>query len=156
MTTNSCILDASVILKLVCQEEDSGLAITLFNFLSANKINAYEPTFVKIEVISVLRKKASFGKLKDTDLRNCVNRFKSMDVDYVNEDWRLLERSLTYSDDIKSRVIYDCVYLALAFQMRCNLITADEKFVNIVSPKFQNVFLLQDWETALKYDGGRS
>lgn len=31
-----------------------------------------------------------------------------------------------------------------------NLITADEKFVNIVSPKFQNVFLLQDWELALR------
>lgn len=150
MTTSSCVFDASVIIKLLYLEEKSALALDALNYLTSNSLNAYEPNFLKIEVFSSLQKKASFSELSQDDLKAAVTAYKQMPFTYVEEDWFILERALKYSSTIGGRVVYDSIYLALAFQMRCNLITADEKFVNIVSPKFQNVFLLQDWELALR------
>jgi len=40
--------------------------------------------------------------------------------------------------------LYDCLYLALALQMGCDLITADRRFYNALHPSFSCVRLLPE------------
>jgi hypothetical protein len=40
--------------------------------------------------------------------------------------------------------VYDCLYLALALEQRCDLITADERFFNAIGPRGTGDFLLSE------------
>ena len=49
------------------------------------------------------------------------------------------------------RTVYDSLYLALAQERDCPLMTADERFFNAVSSPFPNLQLLRNWQPPPAY-----
>ena len=58
-----------------------------------------------------------------------------IDLNYVDVDWDLLKQALNLALSF-SLTVYDGVYLAVAKNVKGILITADKKFYDSVSKKF--------------------
>ncbi len=68
-------LDASIIIKLLTYEKDSDQAASFFQRLKQHKIKIIEPSFLRIEVYSVLRKKAYLQELSIQKARKALDLF---------------------------------------------------------------------------------
>jgi predicted nucleic acid-binding protein len=53
----------------------------------------------------------------------------------------LLRRAVAISSDARVGV-YDCLYVALAEQLRCELVTSDYKLINNLQPSFPFIISL--------------
>lgn len=143
-TGNVC-LDASVVVKLLTREEDSDKSPDLFSQLLEKDSKIFEPTFLKVEVYSTLRKKSYFKQLSGKEARTSLKFFEELPLDYKVENENLLNEALRLAERLSMVVIYDCLYLALAKQERAVFITADEKFIKKARRIHENSFALSDW-----------
>lgn len=137
-------LDASIIVKLLTREKDSGKAAALFDQLVSETLPIIEPTFLKVEVYSTLRKKSYLKELSKKKTRTALDFFDRLPLEYIPEDNILLDRSLALAEKLSLPVVYDCLYLALAEQEKTNLITADERFLRKAKGVYKSSFLLKE------------
>ena len=131
-------LDASVVIKLLTREGDSDKSAYLFNQLVQRNLKIFEPTFLKIEAYSTLRKKSYLGQLSNEKARTALKFFEKLPLDYKVESKDLLNASLKLAERLSMPVIYDCLYLALAKQEKVAFITADKKFVKKAKEIYKN------------------
>ena len=128
------VLDASVALKWVLPEADSPKALRLRDEYRAGVHDFVSPDIFPVEVAHALaraeRRKiipppSGTAKLAD------VLGFLPMLLPYLPLLPRAFEIASTW------RVgVYDCLYVALAEQEACELITADDKLVKNLRPTF--------------------
>jgi predicted nucleic acid-binding protein len=115
------IVDASVAMKWLVIEADSGAAISL---LSRTDLAA--PTLIHAEVGNAIWKKQRRGEFgDDPQLRTLPDRLSSM-IETIDET-SLLGRALEIAITV-DHPIYDCIYLAVAESLDRELVTADERF----------------------------
>jgi len=116
------IIDASVAVKWLIEEPDSGTALAL---LGTDDLVA--PSLIHAEVGNAIYKKRKLGEFADEeDLTTLPAQLASIirTVDEVPMMSRALELSLALDHPI-----YDCVYLAVAEAMNDDMITADTRFL---------------------------
>ena len=140
---NVC-LDASVVIKLLIREKDSDTSAYLFERLVQQNSKIFEPTFLKVEVYSTLRKKSYLKQLPGRIIRTSLKFFEELPLDYKLEDKSLLDNSLKLAERLSMPVIYDCLYLALAQQEKATFITADERFVKKAKRIYKNSLSLSE------------
>jgi len=135
-------LDASIVVKLLTREKDSGEVAALFGQLLRQNSEILEPSFLKIEVYSTLRKKSYLGELSFRKTRTALNFFEKLPLRYLTEDEKTLAESLSLAEKLSMPVIYDCLYLALAKLQQAVFITADEVFLRKAKKAYRDSLTL--------------
>jgi len=111
------VVDASVAIKWVIDEKDSREALALFRH------RLYAPELLIAECANVLWKKARRSELTFNEASLCARLLQSADVEL--SPMRPLLESATRLALLLDHPAYDCIYLALAASLSCDLVTAD-------------------------------
>ena len=128
-TNNSVCVDANIILKLLVNEESSEKAhSTIENLIQEGK-TIILPSFAKIEVFSVIRRKEKEKELSSQKAKLALNYFQKLNFYFINENFSLLKLAYSFSKKLSLKNIYDCVYLALAKTTNSPFLTADKIFL---------------------------
>lgn len=118
------VVDASVLAKLFFPEDHSEKTERLLK--NATELSA--PDLLWAEVASIAWKRVGRGAMDATEAATVLEemlRFPVHTVPCGTLSTKALSLAIT-----TGRTVYDCLYLALAVENQCTLITADEKFVN--------------------------
>lgn len=118
------VIDASIGVKWVVPEEDSGKAIQLLN-----ESNLVVPTLFHAEVGNALWKKV---QRKEITLYPVMPFFAELPelVQTVSEV-QVASRAAEIAVEL-GHPIYDCIYLAMAEAMEDELVTADQRFLKLL------------------------
>lgn len=123
------VLDASVVLKWVVDEEDSDKALEVREEYFRGTDEVVVPDLLLYEIANALRYHSGFGV---DEIKSAVGTLFDMGIEIVAPTRSLLDRAVDISkaDNI---TCYDAVYLALAEDIDELFVTADEKLANSLS-----------------------
>ena len=133
MTTAGCMIrggwmilvpDASVAVKWVLTENDSETARRLLQ----GEHELHVPRLMAAELCNTLRSKVRSGLLDPGSAPILLNSVLNVSLNWANDEGLALD-ALRIAIAL-NRAVYDCVYLALAYQIGGTLVTVDERFVN--------------------------
>ena len=124
------VVDANIAIKWVAEELDSDEAVALYrDWVERSELLIAPPVF-RPEVTNVLHQKIRRGEL------GLGAAIEAMDAIYdavsIHEPAGLYTNALTMSQALGVGATYDTLYLALAESERCDLWTADRRFVQAV------------------------
>lgn len=120
------VVDASVAVKWLIEEEDSDAAAVVLAKVASAEIVLHVPDLIYSEIASVLCKKFRVADLKTADVRDAVADFLQIPLT-VHPAKDLFARALEIAIQ-SGRSAYDSQYLALAENLDLELITADRRF----------------------------
>ena len=139
----SLIVDASVVAKRLVLEPDSDKANLLFANWERGALEILAPSILPAEVANMLWKRARRGLLSAAVVENLFREFNAFHVPlWPIED--LMELALTLALR-NGHSAYDGLYVALALKTGWDLVTADERLYNMLSPPFPNIRLIRDY-----------
>jgi predicted nucleic acid-binding protein len=119
------VLDASVAVKLYVPEVHSDLAARFF----ADNHELIAPDLLPSEFANILWKKSTQrGEITISEGQRIVTEFQSLPVDYYSS-MDLVDEAFKIATSTQ-RTIYDSLYVALAAQFGCQIITDDRKLFN--------------------------
>ncbi len=122
------VVDASVVAKWFFPEEHSSESRRL---LSPRR-TLLAPDLIWSEVGNIAWKRVRRGEMKMEEAAQLVADLIRMPLDVVPTQGLLAPAlELAIATD---RCVYDCIYLAMAIDRKCRLVTADERFVNALAP----------------------
>lgn len=118
------VIDASVLVKLVVDEAGTESARLI---VTAND-DCVAPDLLLIEVASALAKKVRFEGLPRAVASSGLKSVPEFVAEIVGSE-RLLEAATELAVELHHS-LFDCLYLALAVERDCMVLTADLKFAN--------------------------
>jgi predicted nucleic acid-binding protein len=128
------IIDASVILKWFIDEEpdatDKARKIR-DGYLKGLK-QLYVPDFIYVEIANML---VFYKKISDSQIETIWSKLKQFNLPSIPIGLEFLSKSLKISRKYGISV-YDAIYVNLAIEKECQLITADKKLVKAVNEPF--------------------
>lgn len=130
------VLDASVAVKwaIPAREPLVDESARLLKRYIATEIDFVVPDIFWGEVGNVLRKGARRGRWSQDDAETVAADMIARDFATVPTQALLPEAlRIAFAYD---RSVYDCLYVALAVQLRSELITADERLANALAARF--------------------
>jgi predicted nucleic acid-binding protein len=134
------ILDSSVALKWVLPDQDSAKAIRLRDEFHAGLHELLAPDVLPIEVGHALTK-AETRQVIATPHGWALWQAVMADCPALAGSISLMPR--TYEISSRLRIgAYDCLYVALAEQEQCELLTADSRMANALQQQFAKIVLL--------------
>jgi len=136
-------VDASVVVKWLLPEDGQQHAYVLQDLFTDEKLNLIAPPLLIAEVGNALTKRCRRGELSVEAAKRLFDGL--IEDSPVLIDFPGLHSSAFNMALAHRRPIYDCFYLALAVHRRCELVTADEKFVHAMKSAFPAVRLLKSY-----------
>ena len=134
------VLDASVALKCVLPEKDSPKAVRLLNAYRKTIHELIAPDIFPVEIAHALTR-AERQKIiqapQGTKRFTALMRARPVLHPYLP----LLPKAFAISSAMRVGV-YDCIYVALAEQESCELVTADDKLLNALQKAFPAIVSL--------------
>jgi predicted nucleic acid-binding protein len=128
------VLDASVAVKCVLPEQDSPIAVRLLNSYRKAIHELIAPDTFPVEIAHALTR-AERQKIiqppQGAKRFAVIMRARPLLHPYLP----LLPRAFAISSAMRVGV-YDCLYVALAEQEHCELVTADHKMINALQKSF--------------------
>jgi predicted nucleic acid-binding protein len=118
------VVDVSVAVKWMFPEPLSTEAVRLQS--PSHQLHA--PSFFEIEFANVLWKKLRQGLLDRAQADSFLSQLPGLPL-ARHADASLVAAAFDIADRA-GRTVYDCMYLALAVQLRGQMVTADERLVN--------------------------
>ena len=115
------VVDASIVIKWLVDEDDSPLALAL----RATQ-NTSAPDFVLIECRNVLLTKTRKKLLLPGDAMRVENAIRGVELELLPSQ-RFLTEAFALALEL-GEPIYDCIYLAAAIATECKLVTANARF----------------------------
>jgi len=125
----SAVVDASILIKLLSREKESLIAEAerFCSLITRGKIQAFAPTFLLVEMLNVLSAKKHFTEEGVTNSLEWLKRLGIVFVDFnIGETDKIV--GLCYRHNLTA---YDALYLLLATNLGCKLVTEDEKLLRI-------------------------
>ena len=126
------ILDASVILKWLVNEEGSAEALLFRESHVQGEERIIVPSLLLYEIANVLR---HHKDLPDEELLSLFEILKDMELLTVNLSFAEFEETMLYARS-KQISVYDATYVVLAKNLGCELITADKRLERAVNEPF--------------------
>lgn len=121
------VLDASVAVKLVTEELGSEAALRRVT----EEAERIAPDWIKIEVASALTNKVRRTDLGMETATIALRALPDFFTEIADSD-QLIEPTMALSVEL-DHAFYDCLYLALALNRGCRLITDDRQFAAAAS-----------------------
>ncbi len=146
---NKICLDASIIAKLLTKEEKSRQASQAVELLVKEGTSVIEPEFLQIEIYSVIRKKWLLNELSRKHVHLALDLFYRLPLSYRKETKQVLDKALEISEQTSLRVIYDCIYLALAMEENATFCTADRSFLKKALQIYKPTLSLRKLENSI-------
>ncbi|MBC8114784.1 MAG: type II toxin-antitoxin system VapC family toxin [Candidatus Saccharimonas sp.] len=138
------VVDSSVVFKWFVAEDDSDIAHSILEAWQQMKLKCHAPDWMLAEVGNILWKRQRRAEITTVFASECLN-----DVDALPLVWAdsrsLLPAAMTLAMT-HGRTVYDSIYLALAIQLGCPFVTADDRLANAVAPHILNVVKLSEWK----------
>lgn len=138
------VIDASLGVKWFFEETYSEQALRLF---TQNMGQISVPDIFGIEVMSALVREANVQKSKATGMLMEVTRFEQLlangSLEKVSTSPLQLAQAANIAIDL-GHPLKDCIYLALAMQLNCSLITCDAKFASRAKDIWPQVQTLEE------------
>jgi predicted RNA-binding protein with RPS1 domain/predicted nucleic acid-binding protein len=126
MNDEYVVVDATIVLKWVVEEEGTSEALAL---RSRARLMAPEP--VVADCASILCKKVRRGELTEEEALLAARLLQASDIELVPTR-ALLEPALRLAIQLDQSA-QECMCLALAMQRDCRLVTADDRFVRRIA-----------------------
>ncbi|MBW4473973.1 MAG: type II toxin-antitoxin system VapC family toxin [Stenomitos rutilans HA7619-LM2] len=129
IATDILVIDASVAVKWLLNEEDSAPALALFRL----PCKLIAPALIRVEVLATIAKVARRNQLSIADATRQIQRWHST---LSRRALFTVEGDKDYQDEVELSLaqrhsLYDCVYLALARKLGVPLATADKRLADI-------------------------
>ncbi len=118
------VIDASVACKWVFAEVGSDQATLLIG--SGEQLIA--PAIILAETANVLRRRLQLGEIGETKARHGLSAIRAA-LDHLEPVETLIDMAFDLSIRM-DHPVYDCLYLALAQQRVCKMVTADRKLAD--------------------------
>ena len=134
----SVVVDASLAVKWLVEEEDSGKAHAVLQSWVAQGVTRIAPYLMPFEVANALHRRVIRGELNVDTSSRLIARLLESHIE-LHQPPGLHARALQIASELKQGAAYDAHYLALAESVDCELWTADERFYRATSPSVQNV-----------------
>ncbi|TMJ11171.1 MAG: type II toxin-antitoxin system VapC family toxin [Alphaproteobacteria bacterium] len=142
------VVDASLAAKWVLWEADSAEA---FDFLTRHQNELAAPELIFIEVAGAIVRRANEDKsLREAALR-ALDKWTVAWTDHVIQHHRVTQRRIHSAAGLAIRLghpLKDCVYLGLAMELKCPLVTCDAVFTRKAVSLYPDVRLLEDYSGA--------
>ncbi|MBE9142992.1 type II toxin-antitoxin system VapC family toxin [Planktothrix mougeotii] len=119
------VVDANVAIKWVIPEVHTEIALRLLDD-DANVLLV--PDFFFPEIGNILWKRVRRGDLTLEQAKDSLDELKRMNLQICSSE-PLISSALEIATRV-NQAVYDCVYLTLAVNHHCSMVTADERFVN--------------------------
>ncbi len=123
------VVDASLALKLVLNEPDSGVARRLWQEWSNSGEARLAPPLFRAEIFSVLRRNVHQGQVAESDADLAYEVLENLVVQ-IHEPAGLYRSAWEFASRFNRPTVYDCCYLALAAIFGCDFWTADRRLIN--------------------------
>ncbi|MGQ4892773.1 MAG: type II toxin-antitoxin system VapC family toxin [Candidatus Njordarchaeia archaeon] len=134
------VVDTSIAVKWFVPEAYSEQALEILRSFSEGEVELYAPSTLKIEFSNVIRKYYIKGLIGKEDVKKIIGSMSKIDLNYVDLSWGLLKQALDLALAF-NLTVYDGVYLAIAKNVKGILVTADKRFYNSISKKFNAEYL---------------
>ena len=137
------VVDASVVIKWLVKEPDTDKAEALLESCRLGKYDPLAPDLLAAEVGNVLWKRVRQGTMQASQaelLFADFNRICPVLKPLLKLTANAFKLALAHQHSV-----YDCLYVALALEAQCELVTADEKLFRAFSPGYPQVRLLRFW-----------
>ncbi|HJU20576.1 MAG TPA: type II toxin-antitoxin system VapC family toxin [Stellaceae bacterium] len=115
------VIDASIAIKWVVSESGTAEALSL-----RRRNRLYAPELLAAECANVLWRKVRLKELAEEEAAFAARLLQRADIELMPMR-PLLEPAMRLAIAL-DHPAYDCVYLALAESLSCDLVTADERF----------------------------
>jgi predicted nucleic acid-binding protein len=119
---NTLVIDASIAIKWVIEEEGTSQALTL-----RREARLLAPELLVAECANILWKKARRNELSREEALLAARLLQTAAIELVPT--RSLLAAATRIAIELDHPAYDCLYLALAIENDCPFVTADERFL---------------------------
>jgi len=130
--TSPVVADSGILLATALEDEPLKLnAQTLLTFWRVGDHDLAAPILFRYEIVAVIRKHVSRGRLSVQEGIETRDRLLSLPVSlYLDDD--LLRRGYELATRFNRPTAYDTQYLAVAERLNCEFWTADERLYNAV------------------------
>ncbi len=132
------VVDASLALKWLIEEEYSSEATELRRAWNAERTRIVAPSLLPYELTNALHRRVVRSQVALEHATSLLRLFLAMDIAY-HDSPGLHGRALQVAGLLRQGASYDAHYLALAEEMDCELWTADRRFYQAVVPGARNV-----------------
>jgi len=138
------VIDAGVVVKWFIPEVDSAIAHELLERYLYGVDTPVAPDLLIAECANVFWRRCRQGDITLEEATESLADLLTLNVPLVPAT-SLVQSALSLALQ-HQRTVYDALYLALAQEQNCSLITADERFFNALSPQFPHLQLLRNWQ----------
>jgi predicted nucleic acid-binding protein len=136
------VLDSCVALKWVLTEQDSAKALALRDEFRRKVHDFFAPDIFLVECAHSLARAERKKLIQLGESIPLFGKILSSTPDFHPHEV-LLGRALEIASDMRCGV-YDCLYVSLAEREGCELVTADEKMLKNLQPRFPFIVRLSD------------
>ena len=140
----SVVVDASLAVKWLVEEDDSDKAHAALHSWVAQGIARIAPHLMPFEVANALHRRVLRGELTVDDSIRMIARLLESRL-ALHQPPDLHVRALQLASQLNQNAAYDAHCLALAESLGCELWTADERFYRAASTSVANVRWLGDF-----------
>jgi predicted nucleic acid-binding protein len=128
-------LDASLVISLLLPDDLSSQARVLMGQWQTSGETLIAPTFMQLEVASVLRNSVYRSRISDEEGEDAFEGFRDLEVRYYQTE-SLIEPAWLAAKRVNAPRAYDMIYFALAESLGCDLWTGDRRLFNLVSARY--------------------
>jgi predicted nucleic acid-binding protein len=119
---NTLVLDASIVIKWVVEENGTPEALVL-----RQKAKLIAPDLLVAECANIFWKKVQRGELLKPEALFAARLLQGAEIELLPTR-SLFENATRMAIEI-DHPAYDCLYLVLAVEQKCQFVTADERFL---------------------------
>lgn len=135
------VIDAGIAVKWFIPEPDSDRAMRFLENYNQGADDLVAPDLIVPEVANVFWKRAQRGDIAANEAEDNLRDLLALNL-HLTPSSSLASKALMLAQ-AHQRAVYDCLYLALALDLACDLITSDERLCNAVGAAFPQLRLLR-------------
>jgi len=137
------VIDASVLLGQFVQETYTPNVLALFEQVRRDTDQLYLPEFGRLECVNVLWKQVRFQGMRQVQAERAMQDLRALPL-------RLVMVSDLYQNAFQiglkhQLAVYDSLYIALAYQLGCPLLTVDQKQMKAAQVEGVSIKLITDF-----------
>ena len=127
MNESPKVVDASLAVKWLVEEEDSEKAHALSSHWADSGVKVAAPYVMLAEVSNALHRKVVGGEIALESATGILENLSAHEIEFQNPP-NIHAGALRLADRLDQGAVYDSIYLALAERLDCELWTADRRF----------------------------